>query len=131
MPVGFGPKMMSALHVLGSTLYTLATDTVPSSTIQKKKNVKKTEEEEAREKDHLAEIVRILGPILPNSVLEPVSNSLYQHANDQLSELFETFGTLQDPKKVKIRRALKREDSHVSEDNKVYRKDERRNNYMK
>ena len=62
----------------------------------RQKSGKKSHDDEAKENDKISEIVRILEPILPASVLDHVSLKLYEHATNQISELLDTFGVLQE-----------------------------------
>ena len=89
IPEAFGEKMIDPLQVLGNALYGMATAALSCTDDARKKSGKKSADDEAKDNDKLAEIVRILSPIFPATVLDPVSLKLYEHANYQFSELFD------------------------------------------
>ena len=110
--------MLLALHVLRSALYTQC------RAKNGRKKQKKSEVEAGVENELLSEQVRIAAPIFPVDTLEEVTTELYGYVACQFSDLLKTFGLLSiGPKTEKY---LKRQESHVSEDNIPYRRGERR-----
>ena len=84
---------------------------------------KKSEMEDGGDNELLSEQDRILSPIFPPQIIIEVTDELYVFAASQFEGLFDSFGVLTN---APMAGNLKREDSHISPDNKQFRKNEGR-----
>ena len=117
IPAEFDHKVLDALHALGDFLF---------SKCSTKKAAKKDSDED---QELLSEQFRILSPILPPNTMDKLKNTLPSYAKRLFTELMETFGTPAIGKKIK--KVLRREESHVSDDNQVWHRNQRRETHIK
>ena len=95
--------------------------------VSRKKTAKKGNKLSDDELDLLAQQVSLLSPILPPDIIEGVTKTLSDYGSKLFSDLFDSFGA---PDTARTKRCLKREDSHVSSDDVVWRKNERRRKHI-
>ena len=119
----FGEKMPDDLKTLGGGVFKMRRNPPKSS------GLKKTKTTGPLDKELLSRQVRIPAPILPDSDILAAEKELLDYASTLFSDLFATFG--KPATDSKTRKNLRRQDSHVSADNTVYTKNQRREEYIK
>ena len=127
-PQSFDTKTIDALQVLGRKIYDACTNPKNDENPDAKKKKTKRDKDDNSSKMLLAHRVRILSPILPSDILDQVTTRLCTFGATLFDELFKTFGTTANDSKTRLE--LRRMDSHVSADSKVWRRDERRGKHI-